>query len=137
MHALKPSSVDSPLAWFATLLLTIGREALLGEFKLHAMEEEGYFMPAYPYTGLNDETWYFVDIEENGEMNTVSYSFDDYCKKRYSIEYGHVVFHLNEHLFHIKKREEKIHLLNMLCSKLNALENIGLNSNLPAKDALL
>jgi hypothetical protein len=92
---LIPSSIADPFSWFGSLVKE-GDEQLHEEYKSNAIKMKGYFLPAHPYTGRNDESIYFIDVEENSEMNSIGYSFESYCGERYVEEYGNAVINVNE-----------------------------------------
>ena len=93
---MKDCTIEDPIGWFEELIVNFSESYLINEFKSFAKNENGYFMPAIPYTGLNDESVYFIDSEENGEMNSTSFYFHDYINLRLQREYRKVIMQIDD-----------------------------------------
>lgn len=112
------------LNWFDSLIANRESEVLKNDFKLFAKQQDGYFMPNHPNYDFNDESVFYVDIENDGQMLSNSYSFSQFVDKRIDDEYGKVILCISE----FKNKKEQNDIITSLKSKLDSL--IYLNSTL-------
>ncbi|MEI9943292.1 MAG: hypothetical protein WDN26_03655 [Chitinophagaceae bacterium] len=127
---LSPSSIEKPLEWFESLILIEDLTPLQEEFKSYAKAQGGYFMPAHPYTGLNDESIFFTDIEANNEMNMVGHSFGNYWSNRFSNEYGLAILNLDKKIAELQKEVEKQSYLDMHLTLISSFQEIAQKKNI-------
>lgn len=112
------------LDWFNSLIANREGEVLKSDFKLFAKQQGGYFMPNHLNYGFNDESVFYVDIENDGNMLSNSYSFSQFVDKRIDDEYSKVISCISK----LKSKEENNGIITSLKSQLDSL--IYLNSTL-------
>lgn len=112
------------LDWFNNLISDREGEVLKNDFKLFAKQQGGYFMPNHPNYDFNDESVFYVDIENDGNMLSNSYYFSQFVDKRIDDEYSKVISYIGE----LKSKEENDGVITSMKSQLDSL--IYLNSTL-------
>jgi hypothetical protein len=124
MKILAISSVVNPLAWFESLIIADGYVLLHKEFKVHAKEQGGYFLPAHPYNGLTDESVYFIDIISYEDMNMIGYTFESYAGDRVSNEYGVAILNFNKRLTEIAGEKEVERFLALTVASIKSYQEV-------------
>jgi hypothetical protein len=112
------------LEWFNSLIANRESEDLKNDFKLFAKQQGGYFMPNHPSYDFNDESVFYIDLENDGNMVSSSYSFSLFMDNRIDEEYRKVILCISE----LKIEDQPNDYIISLKSQLDSL--IYLNSTL-------
>lgn len=130
MIEIVSSTVDNPIAWFESLIVKGLGSRLHNDFKEYAKQQGGYFMPVHPYNGMNDETVFYIDFEQNQEMHSSVHKFSAYLENKLQEEYRNSIYIIDTSSL-VKDRYQK--LSNILSSLINLSDEIdffGMNDTL-------
>lgn len=119
------------LQWFKWLVVDKPFDKLQEEFKAYAKMNCGYFLPKHPNYDINDESVFYVDIEQDGNMTSAvsTFSFSQFVEMRIDDEYKKTILCIRE----LKKGDVQNDTIDSLKSELNSLLYLNSTSNVLEK----
>lgn len=118
------------LGWFNSLIVNGNLDDLKNEFKAFAKNEGGYFNLIPPHFEIKDESVFYVDVEQDGNMTNYvrSFSFSQFVIKRIKEEFNKAVVCINDESKYLNG-EEKVDNYNSLITQLNTFIYLNTKSD--------